>query len=166
MLNNLIYLKTNLNKEGLVSLENLINVKKLNKYYKNEYEEEEEIIDPIQNNIDGNILDNNGNNIKEIDQNNFQDNNPDLLINGNKKFEEENYANNKENISKDNNRFAKTGNYPHDNNKYYRPNTVYNELKPYYTLKNKNDNTLIFESRFESGNLLCAFRTSDENCYQ
>ena len=166
MLNNLIYLKTNLNKEGLVSLENLINVKKLNKYYKNEYEEEEEIIDPIQNNIDGNIIDNNGNNIKEIDQNNFQDNNPDLLINGNKKFEEENYANNKENISKDNNRFAKTGNYPHDNNKYYRPNTVYNELKPYYTLKNKNDNTLIFESRFESGNLLCAFRTSDENCYQ
>ena len=166
MLNNLIYLKTNLNKEGLVSLENLINVKKLNKYYKNEYEEEEEIIDPIQNNIDGNIIDNNGNNIKEMDQNNFQDNNPDLLINGNKKFEEENYANNKENISKDNNRFAKTGNYPHDNNKYYRPNTVYNELKPYYTLKNKNDNTLIFESRFESGNLLCAFRTSDENCYQ
>ena len=165
MLNNLIYLKTNLNKEGLVSLENLINVKKLNKYYKNEYEEEEEIIDPIQNNIDGNIIDNNGNNIKEMDQNNFQDNNPDLLI-GNKKFEEENYANNKENISKDNNRFAKTGNYPHDNNKYYRPNTVYNELKPYYTLKNKNDNTLIFESRFESGNLLCAFRTSDENCYQ
>ena len=166
MLNNLIYLKTNLNKEGLVSLENLINVKKLNKYYKNEYEEEEEIIEPIQNNIDGNIIDNNGNNIKEMDQNNFQDNNPDLLINGNKKFEEENYANNKENISKDNNRFAKTGNYPHDNNKYYRPNTVYNELKPYYTLKNKNDNTLIFESRFESGNLLCAFRTSDENCYQ
>ena len=165
MLNNLIYLKTNLNKEGLVSLENLINVKKLNKYYKNEYEEEEEIIDPIQNNIDGNIIDNNGNNIKEMDQNNFQDNNPDLLI-GNKKFEEENYANNKENISKDNNRFAKTGNYPNDNNKYYRPNTVYNELKPYYTLKNKNDNTLIFESRFESGNLLCAFRTSDENCYQ
>ena len=165
MLNNLIYLKTNLNKEGLVSLENLINVKKLNKYYKNEYEEEEEIIEPIQNNIDGNIIDNNGNNIKEMDQNNFQDNNPDLLI-GNKKFEEENYANNKENISKDNNRFAKTGNYPHDNNKYYRPNTVYNELKPYYTLKNKNDNTLIFESRFESGNLLCAFRTSDENCYQ
>ena len=47
-----------------------------------------------------------------------------------------------------------------------RPKTVYNELKPYYTLKNKNDNTLIFESRFESGNLLCAFRTEDENCYQ
>ena len=32
--------------------------------------------------------------------------------------------------------------------------------------KNKNDNTLIFESRFESGNLLCAFRTEDENSYQ
>ena len=47
-----------------------------------------------------------------------------------------------------------------------RPKTLYNELKPYYTLKNKNDNTLIFESRFESGNLLAAFRTKDENSYQ
>ena len=49
-------------------------------------------------------------------------------------------------------RILKTGNF-------MRPKTVYNELKPYYTLKNKNDNTLIFESRFESGNLLAAFRT-------
>ena len=167
MLNNLIYLKTNLNKEGLVQLENLINVKKLNKYYKNEYEDEEEIIQiaPIQNNIERNFLGNNENNSKEIISNNFQNNSSDLLINGNKKFEEENYINDINNIPKSNNRFVKTGNYPQDN-KYYRPNTVYNELKPYYTLKNKNDNTLIFESRFESGNLLCAFRTSDENSYQ
>ena len=41
-----------------------------------------------------------------------------------------------------------------------------NKLKSFYTLKNQNDNTLIFESRFESGNLLCAFRTEDENSYQ
>ena len=48
-----------------------------------------------------------------------------------------------------------------------RPKTVFgNKLKSFYSLKNKNDNTLIFESRFESGNLLCAFRTEDENSYQ
>ena len=28
------------------------------------------------------------------------------------------------------------------------------------------DNTLIFESRFESGNLLCDFKTEEENNYQ
>ena len=50
---------------------------------------------------------------------------------------------------------------------FNRPKTVFgNKLKSYYTLKDKNDNTLIFESRFESGNLLCAFRTEDENSYQ
>jgi hypothetical protein len=32
MLNNLIYLKTQLNRDGLISLENLVNIKKLNKY--------------------------------------------------------------------------------------------------------------------------------------
>ena len=55
MLNNLIYLKTQLNKDGLISLENLVNVKKLNKYYKNEDEEEEEImqIEQTQNNFSG-----------------------------------------------------------------------------------------------------------------
>ena len=48
-----------------------------------------------------------------------------------------------------------------------RPKTAFgNKLKSFYTLKNQNDNTLIFESRFESGNLLCAFRTEDENSYQ
>jgi hypothetical protein len=36
-------------------------------------------------------------------------------------------------------------------------------VKPFYTLKEK-DSTLLFESRFESGNLLAAFKMSD-NCY-
>jgi len=35
------------------------------------------------------------------------------------------------------------------------------KLKPYYTLDSPKDNTLIFESRFESGNLLCAIRTGE-----
>ena len=168
MLNNLIYLKTQLNKDGLISLENLVNVKKLNKYYKNEDEEEEEImqIEQTQNNFSGNILENNINNIKENNLNTSQDNNIDLIINGNKQYEEETIINN--NTIKDNtinNRVLKTGPYAYDN-KCIRPKTVYNELKPYYNLKNKNDNTLIFESRFESGNLLCAFKTEDENSYQ
>ena len=170
MLNNLIYLKTQLNKDGLISLENLVNVKKLNKYYKNEDEEEEEMIpiNPIQNNYSGATLENNGINNKELNINNSQDNNAELLINGNKHYEEENSINNNEQKDgNNNNKFLKTGTFANDNNnKYLRPKTVYNELKPYYTLKNKNDNTLIFESRFESGNLLCAFRTEDENCYQ
>ena len=169
MLNNLIYLKTQLNKDGLISLENLVNVKKLNKYYKNEDEEEEEMIpiNPIQNNYSGATLENNGINNKDLNINNSQDNNAELLINGNKHYEEENSINNNEQKDGNNNKFLKTGTFANDNNnKYLRPKSVYNELKPYYTLKNKNDNTLIFESRFESGNLLCAFRTEDENCYQ
>ena len=168
MLNNLIYLKTQLNKDGLISLENLVNVKKLNKYYKNEDEEEEEIIqiEQTQHNFSGNILENNGINNNEINSNNLQEKNSEILINGNKQYEEERSINS--GSPKDNNntnRILKTGVFP-QNNKYMRPKTVYNELKPYYTLKNKNDNTLIFESRFESGNLLCAFRTEDENSYQ
>ena len=170
MLNNLIYLKTQLNKDGLISLENLVNVKKLNKYYKNEDEEEEEMIpiNPNQNNYSGATLENNGINNKDLNINNSQDNNAELLINGNKHYEEENSINNNEQKDgNNNNKFLKTGTFANDNNnKYLRPKSVYNELKPYYTLKNKNDNTLIFESRFESGNLLCAFRTEDENCYQ
>ena len=44
--------------------------------------------------------------------------------------------------------------------------TIYGDLLPYYKLKDENDKTLIFESRFESGNLLCAFKTDEENKYQ
>ena len=173
MLNNLIYLKTQLNKDGLISLENLVNVKKLNKYYKNEDEEEEMIqISPEQNNkISNNIVDNNVNMVNEqdinININNSQENNTDSIINDNKPYIEDVSVNN--NTLKDvnnNNKFIKTSNFQNSSNKYFRPKTVNNELKPYYTLKNKNDKTLIFESRFESGNLLAAFRTEDEDSYQ
>jgi len=154
MLNNLIYLKTQLNKDGLISLENLVNVKKLNKYYKNETEEEDMQINldennDIPNNDYNNNLEENNNNSKK-EEINSQNNNNSKEINNNN-----NNSNN--NINNNNN---------NNNNKFQRPKTVYNELKPYYSLKNKNDNTLIFESRFESGNLLCAFRTEDENSYQ
>ena len=63
MLNNLVYLKTKLNKEGQIILENLINVKKLNrndnnesdeedndKDNENENEEEQPLSDTIENN--------------------------------------------------------------------------------------------------------------------
>ncbi len=170
MINNLIYLKTQLNKDGLISLENLVNVKKLNKYYKNEEEEEEIIqISPEQNNnFSNNLSDNNNNLINEpdININNSQENNIDTIVNDNKPYIEDISVNN--NILKDvnnsnNNKLLKANTFQNTNN---RPKTVYNELKPYYTLKNKNDKTLIFESRFESGNLLAAFRTDDEDCYQ
>ena len=143
MLNNLIYLKTQLNKEGLISLENLVNVKKLNKSFKNETEEEEMI------QISSEYHNNNEN--LNNKQNNNENNNNNLLQENNEQIIEFGDLNNKNQNIK---------------NKLQRPKTVYNELKPYYTLKNKNDNTLIFESRFESGNLLCAFRTEDENSYQ
>ena len=34
-----------------------------------------------------------------------------------------------------------------------RLNRYYESLKPYYKLNDSNDRTLVFESRFESGNL-------------
>lgn len=34
----------------------------------------------------------------------------------------------------------------------------YDKLQPFYNLKGQNDTTLIFESRFESGNLSKAFQ--------
>jgi hypothetical protein len=36
-----------------------------------------------------------------------------------------------------------------------------NKLEPYYQLKDEEDKTLIFESRFESGNLSMATKVSD-----
>ena len=154
MINNLIYLKTQLNKEGLISLDNLVNVKKLNKSFKNETEEED-IPVMSDNNLDN--LNNNENN-ENNNNNDLQENINQNLENGDlEKNQNDNNNNNNNQITKNNSTL---------NNKIQRPKTVYNELKPYYTLKNKNDNTLIFESRFESGNLLCAFRTEDENSYQ
>ena len=147
MLNNLIYLKTQLNKEGLISLENLVNVKKLNKSFKNESEEEDVVIISENNNIEN--LNNNEN---------INENNNELKDNNNNENQNiENEPTKKITETKSSALLAK---------KTQRPKTVYNELKPYYTLKNKNDNTLVFESRFESGNLLCAFRTEDEDSYQ
>ena len=143
MLNNLVYLKTKLSKDGTIILENLINVKKLNRNYNNESEEEDdnEGSPPISDSL------NNLNPIENINYNN-----------------ENNNGNNKYNLSKNNDtklikNISSLG--------LNRPRTVFgNKIKPFYTLKNKNDTTLIFESRFESGNLLCAFRTEDENSYQ
>ena len=146
MLNNLVYLKTKLSKEGLIILENLINVKKLNRNYNNESEEEDENEGPPMSDSLNNL-----NVIDNINMNNENDNNGN---NNDTKFISSKNTNNKllKNISS-------LG--------LNRPKTsLGNKLKSYYTLKNKNDNTLIFESRFESGNLLCAFRTEDENSYQ
>jgi len=138
MLNNLIYLKTKLNKDGQIVLENLINVKKLNRNYGNDSDEDDDndgqqpIVDSSNNNVNANPIEKKEEN---IDMNNKNDDNK--LV---------------KNISS-------LG--------LSRPKTVFgNKLKSFYTLKNQNDNTLIFESRFESGNLLCAFRTEDENSYQ
>ena len=40
-------------------------------------------------------------------------------------------------------------------------NRYYDKLKPYYQLDCKNDSTLIFESRFESGNLRRAVKVGE-----
>ncbi len=168
MLNNLIYLKTGLNKDGLISLENLVNVKKLNKNYKNETEEEDDMmqIEAQSNNFSNNILDDSKNDMcnNYLEKNNTQENNK-IEINKQSDMDiSRNAILQNSHLSSKVHQLKKKVTLLH--NKLQRPKTVYHELKPYYTLKNKNDNTLIFESRFESGNLLCAFRTEDENSYQ
>ena len=138
MLNNLIYLKTKLNKDGQIVLENLINVKKLNRNYGNDSDEDDDndgqqpIVDSSNNNVNANPIEKKEENIDMNDKN-------------------------------DDNKLVKNI----SSLGLSRPKTVFgNKLKSFYTLKNQNDNTLIFESRCESGNLLCAFRTEDENSYQ
>ena len=138
MLNNLIYLKTKLNKDGQIVLENLINVKKLNRNYGNDSDEDDDndgqqpIVDSSNNNVNANPIEKKEENIDMNDKN-------------------------------DDNKLVKNI----SSLGLSRPKTTFgNKLKSFYTLKNQNDNTLIFESRFESGNLLCAFRTEDENSYQ
>jgi len=42
-----------------------------------------------------------------------------------------------------------------------RKDTLVEELTPYYTPKGEDDETLTFEARFESGNLLCAMQVSE-----
>ena len=96
-------------------MKNLVNVKKLNKYYKNETEEED-----MQINLDEN------NDIPNNDYNiNLEENNN----NNNSKKEEINSQN--DNNSKEiNNNNNKSNN---NNNKFQRSKTVYNKLKPYYS---------------------------------
>ena len=53
---------------------------------------------------------------------------------------------------------------PASGNSRNRINRYYHSLKPYYVLDNENDGTLIFESRFESGNLRRAVLVG-ENTY-
>ena len=250
MLNNLIYLKTPLNKDGTIPIQNIINVKKL-KTENNKSEDEEEIVPEIQKeknepappaNADENaniklivpkkrfisISEYPGNYIKAEKvminerQLKYSHNIESKVSNGNDtteimfQNESENRGINKQmfemykkraNSSEiyddkingnDFNEYAsilerkpnKVGNNSSCNNwdnnfddiksdesisneeiliekdKEIQLNTIYGEILPYYKLKDENDKTLIFESRFESGNLLCAFRTDEENKYQ
>ncbi len=78
MLNNLIYLKTKLNKDGQIVLENLINVKKLNRNYGNDSDEDDDndgqqpIVDSSNNNVNANPIEKKEEN---IDMNNKNDDN-------------------------------------------------------------------------------------------
>jgi len=38
-----------------------------------------------------------------------------------------------------------------------------NGMKPFYEAKSEDDRTLVFESRFESGNLHCAYKVNDND---
>ena len=239
MINNLIYSKIPLSKEGIINYQNIINVKKLNK--ENKFEEDEQEIFPenikennekenqkpkspeemtthillpkknayisiseypgnykpknkIKKEIDfklpkNNItkINNKENNYKnevnstrgsvnlnlyekcKRDQNaneiygeNKSDNYKSksiIIPNGNSYYENKNDKSiNSNNISK---------NIMVENNEQTEQlNTIYGNINPYYKIKNEKDETLIFESRFESGNLLCAFKTEEENNYQ
>ena len=115
MLNKLVYLKTNLNKDGCIELENIVNVKKLN----------------------NSTSEDNNNTYNNINNKENKSSTSDILNNQN----QDNLSLNQNNI----------------NNKHSNKNK--SEQLP-------NDETLIFESRFESGNLLCAFKGDNDNSYQ
>ena len=250
MLNNLIYLKTPLNKDGTIPIQNIINVKKL-KTENNKSEDEEEIVPEIQkeknepappanadenaniklivpkkrfisiseypgnyikaekvminerqlkysHNIESKVS--NGNDTTEIMFQNESENRGinkqmfemykkransseiyDDKINGNdfneyasilerkpnkvgKNSSCNNWDNNFDDIKSD--ETISNEEILIEKDKEIQLNTIYGEILPYYKLKDENDKTLIFESRFESGNLLCAFRTDEENKYQ
>jgi len=244
MLNNLIYLKIPLGKDGTISTQNIVNVKKLNKENKlDEDEEEEDILQnskneltkieisknekPIQEEntlfipsknkeyesiseypgnyrrkketkekevkISQNIIINQSNKLDNNDmiepQNDKAPNNLKLhkIISRNKYNNEEFLLNNIESyISKSinsqmgkkfynsiadktyssiNNNDDLVNKNQNNKEEIFLLNTLYGGIEPYYKLKNENDKTLIFESRFESGNLLCAFKTEEENKY-
>ena len=249
MLNNLIYSKVPLNKDGTIPIQNIINVKKL--YKENKSEDEEELMPEIQkeksapappanagddielivpkkrfisiseypgnyykpekeimnerqvryeqqnkfnifnSGIDGtgqkmqsyrdinnkNMNINNGvelykkrTNKSEIYEEKTKDNNYfNEYINIHERKETKNENNNSSNNDNNNNIDDKSNDSNSTNNKKENEiplNTIYGDIMQFYKLKDENDKTLIFESRFESGNLLCAFRTEEENKYQ
>ena len=104
MLEKLVYLKTKLNKNNIIDLENIVNVKKLKL---NNSDDEFYDIDDNTNNNDNN---------KNKDKNSLSDSEKKINI-----------------------------------------------LKSYYTYKDKNVQTLLFEFHFKSGNLLCAFKIEEKN---
>ena len=188
MINNLVYLKTNLSKEGLIILENYVNVKKLNK---NEYEENSNAF----LNFDSKSNDNYKSEKKEGASTQEVGNSGERSFNSyplkRNSTQNPNNAKNKSNESvfcntqanvKSNDEIA--GESEKNLNlsmnikekimdkkdcllsQSYSNNVHNRELRPYYSLKSPQDKTLLFESRFESGNLLCAFKTETENNYQ
>ena len=132
MLNKLVYLKTSLNKDGCIDLENIVNVKKLNVNSSIDYNDN---VNQGNNNFNNNIIENKPPTSYSVNQNENQSCSQNLI----------------------NSNSCNNFNYLNKNP---------NEPSPYYTLKSPNDSTLIFESRFESGNLLCAFRGDNDNSYQ
>ena len=223
MLNNLIYLKIPLTKDGLILTQNIVNVKKLNKENKYDEEGEENFQDnkvdtyikekekPEENTqfknsskklyssiseypgnyrnkkgthqiklkLSQNIIKNNSKNSENgelIETNRDSNINLHKICPSSELFGDKNSYNFKSksinsNINYSDNKIDKSDNNSNNNDssineEINRMNTIYEGIEPYYKLKNENDNTLIFESRFESGNLLCAFKTEEENNYQ
>ena len=171
VLSNLIYLKIPLSKDGYIITENLININKLNKLYEEEDEEEEEQQAELKvssdNNSPKNSEINNDCNILNQSLSQKQINRENNFFENNAKTITKKVLKKKSNKSLNNHTNCNTNN---KNNNNCNSNTLHNnksrQLSPYYKLKNKNDKTLIFESRFESGNLLAAFKTEEENSYQ
>ena len=249
MLSNLVYLKTPLNKDGTIPIQNIINVKKLKaENNKSEAEDEEEIIpetnkeksepappadadeqlkliipkkrfisiseypgnynkpekvptnerqirfsqdiesgitsgydnlDKLYQQESNNKIINNINNIQneyfkkktnnsEIYIDKLKDNSFNDNINIKERRASKFTNNLSKNIEDDNNNDinSEENDGVNENDKEIQLNTIYGEILPYYKLKDEKDKTLIFESRFESGNLLCAFRTDEPNKYQ
>ena len=240
MLNNLIYLKIPLNKDGIIPTQNIINVKKLNRENKFEEDDEEMVSEnqkeinakdtnpPSQNEenkpiiiqkmkpyvsiseypgnykpqkkirnemdlkISQNII-NKINNNENMDKNVIKSTRGSMNLNlfemckryqNNCEYNAEknsdnymsksihipngiNYFENKTDKNEDsiNNNTSDIANEK-TNEQTIQLNTIYGGIQPYYKLKNEKDKTLIFESRFESGNLLAAFKTEEENNYQ
>ena len=73
------------------------------------------------------------------------------------------YIDEKDRVFSSYDEYTKFGHAPNGN----ELNRWYMDLHPYYIQEDQDDDTLIFESRFESGNLMKAYRTgeSDYNLY-